>query len=149
MLIGTSDSQATEDWCGMCPPSTLCTTGAIASMTKPGKMPASRQSSGQRKHDAQRKSIGLLRLRRGGAAGAAQKGDTEDPHETRRGQRDGKRQQRADRRNDRASSPHCGSSGLSRIAWKVSHSEAKPLNGGSAEIAAQPTRTAKAVTGMR
>ncbi len=40
--------------------------------------------------------------------------------------------------------PHCGSSGLSRIAWKVSHSETKPLSGGSAEIATQPTRNAKA-----
>ena len=45
--------------------------------------------------------------------------------------------------------PHCGSCGLSRIAWKVSHSETKPLSGGSAEIAAQPTRKAKAVCGMR
>ena len=34
-------------------------------------------------------------------------------------------------------STHCGSFGLSRIAWKVSHSETKPLNGGSAEIAAE------------
>ena len=31
--------------------------------------------------------------------------------------------------------PHDGSAGLSRIAWKVSHSETKPLSGGSAEIA--------------
>ena len=31
--------------------------------------------------------------------------------------------------------PHDGSCGLSRIAWKVSHSETKPLSGGSAEIA--------------
>ena len=45
--------------------------------------------------------------------------------------------------------PHDGSCGLSRMAWKVSHSETKPLSGGSAEIAAQPTRNAKAVCGMR
>ena len=45
--------------------------------------------------------------------------------------------------------PHDGSCGLSRIAWKVSHSETKPLNGGSAEIATAPTRNAKAVAGMR
>ena len=45
--------------------------------------------------------------------------------------------------------PHDGSCGLSRIAWKVSHSETKPLSGGSAEIAAQPTRKTKAVCGMR
>ena len=42
-------------------------------------------------------------------------------------------------------STHCGSWGLSRIAWKVSHSETKPLNGGSAEIAAEPIRKANAV----
>ena len=45
-------------------------------------------------------------------------------------------------------STHCGTWGLSRIAWKVSHSETKPLNGGSAEIAAEPMRKAKAVSGM-
>ena len=42
-------------------------------------------------------------------------------------------------------STHCGSCGLSRIAWKVSHSETKPLKGGSAEIAAEPIRKANAV----
>ena len=46
-------------------------------------------------------------------------------------------------------SAHCGSSGLRRIAWKISHSETKPLSGGSAEIATQPTRKTKAVCGMR
>ena len=45
--------------------------------------------------------------------------------------------------------PQDGSAGLSRIAWKVSHSETKPLSGGSAEMAMQPARKAKAVTGMR
>ena len=46
-------------------------------------------------------------------------------------------------------SSHCGSAGLSRIAWKVSHSETNPLKGGSAEIAAEPTRKQNAVRGMR
>ena len=46
-------------------------------------------------------------------------------------------------------SPQDGSCGLNRIAWKVSHSETKPLRGGSAEIAAQPTRNTNAVCGMR
>src|ERR1700674_528794 len=41
--------------------------------------------------------------------------------------------------------PHDGSCGLSRIAWKVSHSDTKPLKGGNAEMATQPTRNAKAV----
>ena len=45
--------------------------------------------------------------------------------------------------------PHCGSSGLSRMAWNISHSETKPLSGGSAEIARQPPRNRKAVSGMR
>ena len=35
------------------------------------------------------------------------------------------------------------------MAWKVSHSETKPFSGGSAEMATQPTRKAKAVSGMR
>ena len=44
---------------------------------------------------------------------------------------------------------HCGRSGLCSTAWNINHSETKPLNGGSAEIATQPTRTAKLVNGMR
>ena len=46
-------------------------------------------------------------------------------------------------------SSHCGSLGLTRIAWNVSHSETKPLNGGSAEIATEPARKAMAVSGIR
>ena len=42
-----------------------------------------------------------------------------------------------------------GNCGLIRIAWNVSHSETKPLSGGSAEIATQPTRNTNAVCGMR
>ena len=45
--------------------------------------------------------------------------------------------------------PHCGSAGLSRMAWNVSHSETKPLSGGSAEMARQPPRNRNAVCGMR
>ena len=41
--------------------------------------------------------------------------------------------------------PIAAASGCSRIAWKVSHSETKPLSGGRAEMATQPTRKAKAV----
>ena len=33
--------------------------------------------------------------------------------------------------------------------WKTSHSETKPLSGGSAEIAAEPIRKKSAVQGMR
>ena len=44
--------------------------------------------------------------------------------------------------------PQDGTSGLRRIAWKMSHSETKPLSGGSAEIAMHPARNVKAVSGM-
>ena len=43
----------------------------------------------------------------------------------------------------------CGSEGESRKAWKVSHSETKPLKGGSAEIETAPTRKSAAVQGIR
>src|SRR6266851_903413 len=46
-------------------------------------------------------------------------------------------------------SAHCGSWGLCSTAWKISHSETKPLNGGSAEMATQPTRNTKLVSGIR
>ena len=45
--------------------------------------------------------------------------------------------------------PQAGNCGLSRIAWKVSHSDTNPLSGGSAEMATQPTRNTKAVCGTR
>ena len=45
--------------------------------------------------------------------------------------------------------PHDGNCGLSRMAWNVSHSDTKPLSGGSAEIATQPMRNKKAVCGIR
>ena len=45
-------------------------------------------------------------------------------------------------------SPQDGNWAPNRIAWKVNHSETKPLNGGSAEMATQPTRNAKAVLGI-
>ena len=45
--------------------------------------------------------------------------------------------------------PQEGNCGDSRMAWKLSHSETKPLSGGSAEIAVQPIRKTKAVCGMR
>ena len=45
--------------------------------------------------------------------------------------------------------PHDGNCGLSRMAWKVSHSDTNPLSGGNAEIATLPTRNTKAVCGMR
>src|ERR1700736_1795047 len=38
-------------------------------------------------------------------------------------------------------SGHCGSCGLIRIAWNVSHSDTKPLSGGRGEMAVPPTRT--------
>ena len=41
------------------------------------------------------------------------------------------------------------STGACNAVWNVSHSETKPLNGGSAEIATQPMRNISAVTGMR
>ena len=45
--------------------------------------------------------------------------------------------------------PQAGICGLCKMAWKVSHSDTKPFSGGSAEMATQPTRKVKAVSGMR
>src|SRR5262249_15113399 len=49
----------------------------------------------------------------------------------------------------RTLSPHCESWGLTKMAWKVSHSDTKPFNGGRAEIATQPTRNRKLVHFIR
>src|SRR5260370_3298648 len=45
--------------------------------------------------------------------------------------------------------PHWGKSGLTKIAWKVSHSDTKPLSGGTAESAAQPIRKPSAAPRTR
>ena len=46
-------------------------------------------------------------------------------------------------------SAHRAGCAPARIAWKVSHSETKPLSGGSADSPAAPMSNATAVTGMR
>jgi hypothetical protein len=45
--------------------------------------------------------------------------------------------------------PHCGSSGLTSTAWKVSHSETKAVQGRQCGDGDRACRNANAVTGMR
>ena len=104
-------------------------------MITPGNTPASRQSAAKANIAPSEKRSTSCALGRRLAARPAEEGHAEGLDEAGRGQRRRKRQQRADRRHQNLR-PHCGTSGLTRIAWKVSHSETKPLSGGSAEMAA-------------
>src|ERR1019366_3466626 len=130
----------------MLTPTRLLVTGASASMKKPGTMPATRQI-------AARKNIAASELLSVSFAFAAA-GVRARPRKL---TPNALTKQAAASAADNASSaptagtrnfnPHDGNCGLSRMAWKVSHSETKPLSGGSAEIATQPTRNTKAVCG--
>src|SRR6266851_8383642 len=132
----------------MLTPTSALVTGASASRKMPGKMPATRQS-------ADRKNIAaseLLSVSRASAAAAVR-------GRPRKLTPKALTKQAAASAADNASNaptagtrnfkPQDGNCGLSRMAWKVSHSDTKPLSGGSAEIATQPTRNTKAVCGIR
>ena len=109
-------------------------------MAKPGQHAHSRHRQQQQPHRREREKIGLDGAAAAGAARPAEEGDAV-----------GRTKQAADKAAASASmaptagtselQPPRGSSGLSRIAWKSSHSETKPLSGGRAEMATQPPRT--------
>src|ERR1700730_10476311 len=120
----------------------MAMTGESESMTKPGNTPARKQIAAKRNIAASdRASVSTA------AAAAPERGRPRNvtPNALTK--------HAAASAADRASSapaagtvslrPHWGSCGLTRIAWKVSHSDTKPLSGGSAEITAQPIRDAK------
>src|SRR5258705_9714158 len=126
----------------------MTVTDESASMTKPGSTPARKQTAA---------STNIAVEENGSASAAAfAAGERGRPRNV---TPNALTKQAAASAAERASSapaagtvslrPHCGKSGLTRIAWKVSHSDTKPLSGGSAEIAAQPIRKASAVCGMR
>src|SRR5262249_51735385 len=121
-------------------------TGARASMKMAGRIPAAG-------HRLPRTNIGARELpsvsRAAAAAGVRGRPRKVTPKAFTK--------QAAARAADRASNaptagtknfrPQDGNCGLSRTAWKVSHSDTKPLSGGSAEIATHPTRNTNAVWG--
>ena len=49
----------------------------------------------------------------------------------------------------RTATQTCGTRAPPSSAWKTSHSDTKPLRGGSAAMAAEPKRKASAVRGIR
>src|SRR5665648_112724 len=123
----------------MLTPTRLLVTGASASMKKPGRIPANRQSAAK-KYMAARELLSVSCAF--AAAGVRARPRKLTPKALTK--------QAAASAADSASSaptagtrnfrPQDGNCGLSRMAWNVSHSDTKPLSGGSAEIATQPTR---------
>ena len=94
-------------------------------------------------------AVGFLRVRAAGCARAAEETSTPKARTKQAAASAADSASSAPTAGTRNFRPQDGNCGLSRIAWKVSHSETKPLSGGNAEIAAQPTRNTKAVCGMR
>src|SRR5262245_31951835 len=131
----------------MLSPTIAVAAGASASMKKPGRIPARRQSPASANIDVKEKgsvSCGLAAAQlRGEHKKVMPKAFTKQA--AAKAAESASSAPTAGTRNFRL---HDGSSGLNRIAWKVSHSETKPFSGGSAEMATQPTRKVKAVSGM-
>ena len=125
-------------------PTRLCTTGEINSTTAPGTTPRITHSAARANiAGSEKPSVSLpfsaalvrpaqesdrLGFTKHAAAGAAESASS------------------APTAGIRKRGPHCEICGLTRIAWNVSHSETKPLSGGSAEMATQPIRNATAVS---
>src|SRR5204862_1798098 len=125
-------SQGSRDCTGRRAPSSNFMTGASASITKPGKTPARRQSSASSniatcdqpsvsrasaaavERDLPRKVIPKAFTKQVAASAAAQASVAPTAGTISLG-------------------THCGSWGLSSIAWNVSHSDTKPLKGRSEE----------------
>ena len=117
------------------PPTSAATTGASASMNRPGQDAGEQAERREDEHRGEREAVDLLRAPRPPACAGGRGTRCRRPSRSR--PRRAPPTAPAARRPPGTSSfsPHCGSCGLSRIAWKVSHSETKPLSGGSAEIA--------------
>ena len=125
------------------------TTGASASTTSPGRIPARMHSVARAIMVPRQKASTSAADLAAGATWSAQKGDAERLDEAGGGQRCRQGEGGADGGDEDQLSPTCGERRTEKIAWKVSHSETKPLSGGSAEMAAQPRRKVTAVVGMR
>ena len=86
-------------------PTSAATTGASASMTRPGRMPASRQSAASTNIAASEKRSVSARRSRGRRARPAEEGDAEGLDEAGGGERRRQRQQGADRRHQELQAP--------------------------------------------
>ncbi len=136
--IGAIDSQGIADCSGIRGAERGASRRAPARRSRaPGKMPASRQRAARHAHRGdEHRSTSSRRLRRLGRPRPSEKGDAEDAHEAGGGERGDEREHGADGRRQDLQRPLRQAAGLSRIACSISHSDAKPLSGGSAEIAA-------------
>ena len=103
--MGTMERKGTSRWSGMLAPTMDLATGASASMKKPGRMPAMRQSAARPNMAvSEKRSASCARLR-GFRARAAEKGDAEGLDEAGRGESGGERKQRADRGDEELQAP--------------------------------------------
>src|SRR5215467_2358343 len=120
--------------------------GDSASMTKPGSTPARKQMAASRNIAASENGSTSVAAAAVGERGRPRK-VTPNALTKQAAASAADRASRAPAAGTVSLRPHWGNCGLTRIAWKVSHSDTKPLSGGSAEIAAQPIRNTTAVRG--
>src|SRR5258708_22213757 len=128
-------------------PTSIWVTGLMLSMTKPGNTPASR-------HNAANTSI-ALRDQRSVSRAVVAASERERPRNvipnalTKHAAASAAEQASvAPTAGTRSLGTHCGSCGLRRMDWNVTHSDTKPLDGGSAEITMHPARDMTLSTGM-
>ena len=110
------------------------TAGSSASIAIPGSTPATTQRAPKTHMAAREKASASTARATAFERAAAEKGDAEGADEAGRGERRRERQQRAGGRHHQPQPP-LRQLRARQDAWKISHSEAKPLSGGSAEIA--------------
>ena len=124
-----------------------CETGPSRFCENTGKNAGDDAATGKTEHRRKRSSIGFDGSLCRRAARTPEEGDPEalTKHAAAKAADSAKIAPAAGARKRKA---HCGNVGLKKIAWNVSHSDAKPLSGGSAEIAAEPIRKATAVLGI-
>src|SRR5258708_33733170 len=128
--IGRMDIHGTAAWCGIVPPVSMTVTDESASMTKPGSTPARRQIAASR-NIAVRENVST-------SAAAFAAGERGRPRNVTPNALTKQAAASADGRARSAPAagtaplrPHRGKAGLTRMAWKVSHTDTKPLSGGT------------------
>ena len=104
-------------------------------MNEAGQDAGDQAERGEEEHRGEREAVGLVRAVRPRACAARPRKVTPNALTKQAAASAADSASSAPTAGTRNFSPHDGSCGLSRIAWKVSHSETKPLSGGSAEIA--------------
>ena len=153
--VGGHSQRSADHLGGGCSPGSDAITPLNAASTTPGNRPERDAQRGQKGLRHEHHEWASCAAAAAAAARQRQKADAERLDEAGGRERAGQREQRAGDRKQKVDERLGRRAGTrDRNAWNVSHSLAKPLSGGSPEIATAPTRktapsTASAAAGRR